>query len=94
MTSPTSHQIIAAASDPDLRARARALAATLDGLTPTDIDTAMQRLVATPIIVAGQDTSVAATYDYALQTRPPAPGINPAAVTDQHLLAALQAIRP
>lgn len=97
---PSSHQIIAAHDDPALRRRAEALAVTI-GLPPSAVAPNWAALVAQGIAVNGQDTTLADVYGYAAAARaeqlaalPPEPGDNPAAVTDQHLLAALNTLLP
>ena len=92
---PSSHQIIAAHDDPALRRRAEALAVTI-GLPPSAVAPNWAGLVAQDLTVNGQNTTLADVYGYTAAARaeqlaalPPEPGDNPAAVTDQHLLAAL-----
>ena len=92
---PSSHQIIAAHDDPALRRRAEALAVTI-GLPPSAVAPNWAALVAQDLTVNGEDTTLADIYGYAAAVRaeklaalPPEPGDNPAAVTDQHILAAL-----
>ncbi|MBS1674373.1 MAG: hypothetical protein JSS74_10455 [Actinobacteria bacterium] len=63
------------------------------------VEQAMGRLVAAPITVHGEATSVTAVHAYANAVRkdalaavPAPPGLNPGAVTDDHLGAAVAAI--
>lgn len=91
MSTPTSASIIAASSDQDLLQRAVALGATL-GLTEADIRAQAYRLAAAP--VASNGDTVASVYEYAAASYEPTPrpGENPAAVTDTHLLHALNTL--
>lgn len=93
MTTPTSASIIAASRDADLLQRAVALGATV-GLTEADIRSRAHELAAAP--VGEGDSTVASVFEYAQATYEPTPrpGENPAAVTDAHLLHALQALNP
>ena len=93
--SATSHQIIAASQDADLRARVRALAAQ-QGLSGTDVDAAMSRLVGVSVpqgtgqtTLAAAYASAALTHRQAVEALPPVPGVNPAGVTDSLIVAAL-----
>lgn len=91
----TSAQIIAAQSDEDLRRRFVALAAAEGVDSPEHaVASNMHALVAAKI-TAGSDT-VASVYDYAAATYVPAPrpGVNPAAVTDAQIIAAIALILP
>ena len=94
MTDTTTAQLIAAAGDPDLRAR-YAAAAEARGLGKGWADQHMGRLVA--IVVNGPDgqpTTAAKALDYAALTyRPtPRPGENLAAVLDTMLFEAIDAV--
>lgn len=98
MSTTTSAQIIAAASDGDLLARAAALGAML-GHTQPVIEHAWRRLVSTEVTIGGETTTLARVHDYAAQVReqalaqvPDLPGRNPAAVTDAMILAALDTL--
>lgn len=90
MSIPTSAALIAAAEDQNLYARIKALAATL-GWTEQDVASIRAQLVAAPVDDTGSDT-VASVYEYARQSYnpPPPPGMDPAAVTDEHLLYAIE----
>ena len=85
--------LMAASTDTDLRARVRA-AADARGLPLNWTDLHMGRLVATEIVAGGEQTSIANVYGYALATYTPAPrpGENPAAVLDQMIFDAIDAI--
>ncbi|PMC76765.1 hypothetical protein [Brachybacterium sp. UMB0905] len=91
MPTPSSAAIIAASHDTDLLQRAVALGATI-GLTQTDVEAARTRLAAAPVDDEGN--TIASVYEYAAATYEPAPrpGQNPVAVTDAHLLHALNTI--
>lgn len=91
MATPTSAAIIAASHDTDLLQRAVALGATI-GLTQADVEAARTRLAAAPVDDSGN--TIASVYEYAQATYKPAPrpGENPAAVTDAHILHALDTI--
>lgn len=91
MSTPTSASIIAASRDQDLLQRAVALGSTL-GLTEADVRARAHELAAAPV---GDGTStIASVYEYAAATYEPTPrpGENPAAVTDTHLLHALNTL--
>ncbi|MBN9607864.1 MAG: hypothetical protein BGO26_06770 [Actinobacteria bacterium 69-20] len=97
--SQTSAALIAAFADNDLYERIVALAATV-GVTPDQVAQARWQMVIAAANDSGTDT-IASVYDYAMETRaqavaalPPAPGINPGAVTDAHILHALGAVFP
>ncbi len=97
--SVTSAALIAAFADNDLYERIVALGATL-GLTPDQIAEKRWPLVIAQVNNTGNDT-VASVYDYAFDVRaqavaalPPAPGKNPGAVTDDHILYALGIVFP
>ena len=85
--------LMAASTDTDLRARVRA-AADARGLPLNWTDLHMGRLVATEIEAAGEQTSIADVYGYALATYTPAPrpGENPAAVLDSMIFDAIDTI--
>lgn len=95
MATPTSASIIAASKDQDLIQRAVALGATLNPpLTQADVESLRMRLAAAPVDDNGN--TVASVYEYADATYQPAPrpGENPAAVTDEYLVYALESLRP
>ena len=85
--------LIASSTDTDLRARVRA-AADARGLFFNWTDLHMGKLVATEIEAAGEQTSIADVYGYALATYTPTPrpGENPAAVLDSMIFDAIDAI--
>ena len=85
--------LMAASTDTDLRARVRA-AADARGLPLNWTDLHMGRLVATEIEAAGEQTSIADVYGYALATYKPTPrpGENPAAVLDSMIFDAIDTI--
>jgi len=100
---PTTAEHIAARDDGDLRNRLVAAAEQLGILSPAAaIDGQLGRIVSTPITVAGQETTVTAVHAYAnavrseylSDTRALPPGLNPGAVTDDHLRAAILAVFP
>ena len=98
-TIPSSAALIAAAADTDLTARLIARGAAL-GLSQGSIEIAIRRLAAAPVDGTGSNT-IASVYEYAAATRdqavaalPPAPGKNPAAVTDDYLDYALRSVFP
>lgn len=89
--------LIAAFADNDLYERLVALGATL-GLTPDQIAEKRWPLIIAQANNTGSDT-IASVYDYAYEVRanavaalPPAPGKNPGAVTDDHILYALGSV--
>ena len=89
----------AAASDPDLLARFD-IAALSQGLPHGWAATNLARLVSVNITDGGQQTSVSDVHAYAsnvyeaaIAALPPKPGANPAAVTDTHIYAAIQAVQ-
>lgn len=97
MPTPSSAAIIAASRDSDLVDRAVALGATL-GLSQVDVELAKTRLVTVDADQSG--LTIASVHEYAKTQReqkvkelPPAPGADPSAVTDAHLLYALGKIR-
>lgn len=85
--------LMAASTDTDLRARVRA-AADARGLPLNWTDLHMGRLVATEIEAAGEQTSIANVYGYALATYEPTPrpGENPFAVLDSMIFDAIDTI--
>lgn len=93
----TTAQHIAARNDTDLVDRLVAAAEQARVDNPAQfVQLNLGRLVSTP--VAG-DSTITTVHAYASQVRkqlldtlPPAPGIDPAAVTDDHLHAAIQAV--
>ena len=96
----TSHQIINAAADPDLLARAVALGA-VKGLSQTTVQQNFRRLCTAPITSGSETTCIAVVHDYAATVRaqkvaalPPAPGADPAAVLDSMIEQALDTIQP
>lgn len=90
MATTSTADILAAASDGDLLRRLIATAAR-NGIPDPQrhVEGRLMQLVATPL--DDQGTTVASVYAYARATMPPAPGANPAAVTDQMLTAAITA---
>lgn len=93
----TTAQHIAARDDEDLRARLLAAAeqAHIDNLD-TFVAMNIGRLISTPV---DGDSTITTVHAYANEVRgaavaalPPSPGLNPAAVTDVHLAAAIQAV--
>lgn len=99
----TTAEHIAARNDGDLRDRLIAAAEQRGILSPASaVDAQLGRLVSIPITVAGQATSVTDVHAYANAVRKeyladsralPA-GLNPGAVTDDHLRAAIDAVFP
>lgn len=91
----TSADIIAAAADADLRARAIALAAASGIDYPQGfVEANSHRLAAAPVNEAGD--TVASVYAYASASYEPTPrpGENLAAVTDDHIRYALSQVAP
>ena len=93
-TIPSSAALIAAAADADLTARLIARGAAL-GYSQAQVEVALRRLAAAPVDGTGENT-IASVYEYASLTHakavealPPAPGVNPSAVTDAYLDHAL-----
>lgn len=91
---PSSAALIAAAQDQDLLERMVALGATMS-MGRGEITEAMSRLAATPVDDTG-DNTIASVHEYAAVQRaqalaavPPPPGQNYQAVTDAHILYAL-----
>lgn len=93
----TTAEHLAARADTDLRARLMAAAeqAGKSGAAAW-VDEHIGQLLTAP--VAG-DNTIAGVYGYAWSERnrlvgelPPAPGVNPGAVTDAHLAAAIAAV--
>lgn len=89
MPHPTSAAIIAASHDNDLLERFVALGATL-GIPQRDVEQARTKLAIANVDDGGDD-SVATVYEYALEEPRHTVGSDPAAVTDEHILYALQA---
>lgn len=94
MPTASSAAIIAARDDDHLKDRARALGASI-GMTSMEVEAAWDRLVTLPVDESGE-ASIATVYEYvaaqyaqALAALPPEPGVNPAGVTDAHILYAL-----
>ncbi len=94
MASPSSASIIHATRDQDLLDRAKALGATL-GMTAGEVEAEWDQLVTKPVDDTG-DNTIASVFEYAqskyaeaLAALPPKPGVNPAYVTDTHILHAL-----
>lgn len=97
MAVPSSAAIIAALHDSALRERAQALA-PLAGLTPDEVAVRWSQLVLAAVDDTG-DNNIASVYDYAATVRrqalaqvPPEPGVDPAVVTDTHLLHAMRTL--
>lgn len=94
MATPSSAAIIAASRDRDLLDRMVALGATLDPpLTQADVESMRTRLAAAP--VGDGESTIASVYEYAVATYTPTPrpGENPSAVTDSHIISALESLR-
>lgn len=99
MTTTTEH--IDARDDFDLQRRLTAAAEQL-GVpdAASRVAMALGTLVSTPITVNGENTSITAVHAYAAAVRKEylddaramAPGLNPGAVTDAHLSAAVTAV--
>lgn len=97
MTIAKSTTIIEAVQDHDLRQRAIAIAAQEGVLLPeAEIAQRIYELVTAP--VDDQGNTIASVYEYAATRReeaiaaiPPAPGADPAAITDAHLAYAIRA---
>ena len=93
----TTAQHIAARNDEDLKERLVAAAEQAHIDNPQSfVDQNMGKLISTP--VEGEST-ITTVHAYAADVRrqaleavPPAPGLNPAAVTDTHLATAIQAV--
>ena len=93
----TTAQHIAARNDSDLKARLVAAAEQAHVDNPVSfVEQNMGKLISTPV---DGDTTITTVHAYAadvrrqaLDTVPPPPGLNPAAVTDTHLAAAIQAV--
>lgn len=85
--------VTAAANDPHLRDRLISAAAEAGIDSPDQwVDTRVRLLAAAPVNSAGD--TVASVYAYAVGQMPPPPGVNPAAVTDTFLRAALAHVQP
>ena len=89
MATPSSAAIIAASNDSDLLARAVALGATV-GLTQADVESQRTKLASAPVDSEGN--TVASVYEYAAAQPRYRTGEDPAAVTDDHLRAAIQSL--
>lgn len=88
----TSAALIAAAQDGDLLARAVALAAEAGIENPQAfIESRRHQLAAAPVSESGD--TVASVYEYASMQPRYRAGEDPAAVTDDHLRAAIDALR-
>lgn len=93
----TTAQHIAARNDSDLKERLVAAAEQAHVDNPQlFVDQNIGRLISTPI---EGDSTITTVHAYANEVRkaavaalPPAPGLNPGAVTDTHLAAAIQAV--
>jgi hypothetical protein len=85
---------IAASKDSDLRARAVA-AAQIIGMDSADawVQSNFGRLLCVEVTKNGEPTTATDEYASAMNKRPPAPGIDPDAVTDDMITAAIQAMR-
>lgn len=97
MAVTSSSALIAAAADNDLIRRFVALGATL-GMTRSDVEMARERLAAAPVddqgnTVASVHEYASAVYNDAVEALPPRPGVNPASVTDAHMIHALKSIK-
>ena len=87
----TSASLIAAAQDSDLLARAIALAAETGIDNPQAfIESRRHQLAAAPVSESGD--TVASVYEYAAAQPRYRTGEDPAAVTDDHLRAAIQSL--
>ena len=87
----TSASLIAAAQDSDLLARAIALAAEAGIDNPQAfIESRRHQLAAAPVSESGD--TVASVYEYAAAQPRYRTGEDPAAVTDDHLRAAIQSL--
>jgi len=90
---PSSADLIAAATDSDLRARLVALLASRGHATPAaTVDTKMGAIVAQSVTPEGATVADVLAYARASYAPAPRPGENLAAVTDDQLRAALAAI--
>lgn len=95
MAVASSQAILAAQRNEDLKARARALGATL-GMTSMEVDAAWDQTVIKPVDESGEHSIASvleyaqAKYDEAFALLPPEPGVDLAAVTDAHIVYALQ----
>ena len=83
-----------ASRDPDLRDRLYSAAAEY-GIVNAEqwVLENIRRLVSMPIAEGNTIDTVTSVYAYARDTRPPAPGLNPGAVTDGFLRYAVQTLR-
>lgn len=94
MSETTLASITAAAADQDLHSRLMAAAALIGVEEQPNQWVASNHLrLAAATVTDGGDT-IASIYEYAVATYSPSPrpGENPAAVTDEHLLAAVRAV--
>lgn len=91
----TSAQLISSAADEHLRARIAAMAQAV-GYDQVWTDIRMGQIVAAEIIGPDEKpTTIATMYGYAVATwdaTKPLPGMNPAAVTDDAIAAAIKAV--
>lgn len=94
---PTTAEHLAARSDADLRARLMA-SAEQAGIKDAEawVSAHIGELITSPV---SGDTTITSAYGYAMNVRnekvaalPPAPGLDPGAVTDSHLSAAVAAV--
>lgn len=82
-----------AAQDADLRDRLLSAAAEVGIQNAAQwVNDNARRLAAAPIAEGDTTNTIASVYAYARDTRPPAPGANPSAVTDDYLRHAVQAV--
>ncbi|QDH93280.1 hypothetical protein QC999_gp70 [Microbacterium phage Cressida] len=100
---PTTNEHIEARDDLDLQHRFIAAAEQMDVPNAASaVASALGALISRPITVNGEQTSVTQVHAYAAAVRrehladPKAlpPGLNPGAVTDDHLRAAIAAVLP
>lgn len=90
----SSTAIMAAQRNEDLKARAKALGATL-GMTGGEVEAAWDQIVIKPVDEEGQACIASvleyaqAQYDKAFESLPPEPGVDESMVTDAHILFAL-----
>lgn len=92
MATPASTDILAAARDDDLLARAIALGATI-GLSQGEVEAARMRLASAPVDDDGNTVASVHAYAVASYHPVPTPGADPTKVTDTHLLHALATIK-
>ncbi len=87
------NDISEAARDADLLDRMVSAAAELGVQDPNSWVHNNSRVLATAYIADGNTTNtIASVYAYARDTRPPAPGANPAAITDEYIRHAVQSV--